>query len=216
MYLITVARAVESGHAEPISMSEIAGTLQVSVASANEMVRKLAARGLLTYEPYHGAGLTKDGRTIANRVLRTRRMWATFLADHLGFTPVEADDQACQLEHVTVPDAVDRLAAFLDDPATDPLGSPIPARGSTGAERSTVQSLDRLGIGRVARIVTVCAPRPINDFLVGEGLRVGATVTVIAVGESGLLVDTGGAPSHLARQVAGLIQVLPTDPAEQG
>ncbi len=55
MYLITVARAVEAGTAGPISISRIADALGVSVPSANEMVRKLDSRGLLIYEPYHGA-----------------------------------------------------------------------------------------------------------------------------------------------------------------
>ena len=106
MYLITVARAAEDGETGPIPIARVAKELHISVASANEMVRKLTARELLEYEPYRGVRLTDLGSRVAERVLRTRRLWATFLADHLGLTPVEADDQACLLEHVTLPDAV--------------------------------------------------------------------------------------------------------------
>src|SRR3989337_2616903 len=101
MYLITVARATEEGRSGPVPLALIADTLAVSVASANEMVRKLARP-------------------------RPRRLWGTFLADHLGLSPRAADDQACHLEHVTTPDSADRLAEFLGDPEADPLGLPIP------------------------------------------------------------------------------------------
>ena len=126
MYLITVAREDELGHDGPVRVAAIANALGVSVPSANEMIRKLDGRGLFSYEPYHGVRLTEAGRQVADQVLRTRRLWATFLADHLGFTPKDADDQACHLEHATSPEAADRLANFLGNPEAGPLGRPIP------------------------------------------------------------------------------------------
>ena len=113
MYLNTVARACEDGFVEPVPMAEIAQRLEVSVPSVHEMVNKLSDRGLVTYEPYKGVHLTEPGMEIACRVLRTRRLWATFLVEHLGFEPEDADRQACELEHVTADEAVERLAAFL-------------------------------------------------------------------------------------------------------
>ena len=113
MYLITVARAAEDGRTGPVPVAMLAEHLGVSVASTNEMVRKLAARDLLTYEPYRGVELTPLGARVSERVLRTRRLWSTFLANHLGLSPTEADDQACLLEHVTMPEATERLAAAL-------------------------------------------------------------------------------------------------------
>ena len=125
MYLITVAQAVEAGVSGPVSISKIAQALGVSVPSANEMVKKLSGRNLLTYEPYHGVELTAVGSLLADQVLRTRRLWATFLAEHLGFSPVDADAQACHLEHATSAEAADRLSAFLGNPEAGPLGRPI-------------------------------------------------------------------------------------------
>jgi len=206
MYLITVARAVESGRPEPVPMPVIAEALSVSVASANEMIRKLAARGLLIYEPYRGAGLTASGRAVANRVLRTRRLWATFLAEHLGFGPTEADDQACHFEHVTDPDAADRLAAFLGDPETDPLGRPIPAADATPLDHPAATALDGVPVGSDAEVVAIRAPRAAHDFLAAEGIRVGALIAVLATGESGVLVDAGD-PVNLTRSLAATIDV---------
>jgi DtxR family Mn-dependent transcriptional regulator len=126
MYLITVAVAEEEGRPGPLALADLAGSLAISPVSANQMVRRLQEQGLVEYHPYHGVALTPGGRQAARRVLRGRRLWATFLVAHLGFTPEEADALACSLEHVTPPEAADRLAQFLGNPAVGPLGNPIP------------------------------------------------------------------------------------------
>lgn len=212
MYLITVARAVEAGHPEPIPMPEIAESLGVSVASANEMIRKLAARGLLTYEPYRGSGLTASGRAVASRVLRTRRLWATFLVEHLGFGAAEADAQACHLEHVTEADAADRLATFLGDPATDPLGHPIPSALSPSIQQHLI-TLDEVPVGSDAEVAAIRAARATHDFLGAQGIAVGTQVTVLATSEAEVLI-AATEPVNLTRELAATIDVRPIGRAD--
>lgn len=206
MYLITVARVTEEGTDSPVPVAVLAKHLQVSVASVNEMVRKLAARDLVEYEPYRGVDLTPAGAVVAERVLRTRRLWATFLADHLGFSPGEADDQACLLEHVTMPEATDRLAGFLGDPSTGPLGRPIPP-SVTAARPSRSSRLSDLGVGSVAEIVAVSGSRQAIAFLDAEGITPGARVTVAAVGEAGLLLDVDQRQINVSAELARTVDV---------
>jgi DtxR family Mn-dependent transcriptional regulator len=205
MYLITVARAAEEGATGPIPVAKVAQELQISVASANEMVKKLTGRELLEYQPYRGVTLTPLGARVAERVLRTRRLWATFLAEHLGLTPQEADDQACLLEHVTLPDAVARLADFLGDPHTGPLGKPIPS--TTASTDPTTIRLADLAIGESGTVAGVDGAKPAMSFLGSEGITVGAKVTVHATGASGVLVDVGQAMVHLADDLASAVVV---------
>lgn len=113
MYLITVAVAEEQGHQGPMPLAALAQSLSITPVSANQMVRRLANRGLLEYHPYQGAMLTASGRAAARRVLRGRRLWTSFLVDHLGFDEREADTLACDLEHITPPRVADRLEGFL-------------------------------------------------------------------------------------------------------
>lgn len=209
MYLITVARAVESGRPEPIPMPVVAEALLVSVTSANEMVRKLLARGLMTYEPYHGVALTSAGWAVAGRVLRTRRLWATFLAEQLGFSPAEADEQACHLEHATSAEAVDRLATFLGDPDTDPLGAPIPARGIPGIEAVPSVTLGEIPTGFEVEVLAVGVEGAAQDFLGGEGIAPGEHVSVIASSATSVLVLARSA-INLTRELAGSIEVRAT------
>jgi DtxR family Mn-dependent transcriptional regulator len=143
---------------------------------------------------------------VASRVLRTRRLWATFLADHLGFAPIEADDQACHLEHATAPEAADRLATFLGDPATDPLGRPIPTVDSPPNERTAATTLDEVAVGCDAEVVAIRAPGAARDFLTAEDIAVGSRIAVIGSGDSGVLVEAGS-PVNLTRPLAATIDV---------
>ncbi len=206
MYLITVARAVEDGRTGPVPMTAIAADLDVSVASANEMVRKLASRDLLSYEPYRGVELTAAGSRVADRVLRIRRLWATFLAEHLGFGPSDADEQACQLEHVTTEAAADRLAGFLGDPEAGPLGRPIPRSSAPTTRPSSIRLAD-LGVGDEAEVVSVACSDRAREFLANEGLIPGARLSVAGVGGSGLLIDLASGPVHLSQELADTIEV---------
>lgn len=206
MYLITVARAAEDGVRGPVPVTAVAGTLHVSVAAANEMIRKLATRGLVEYQPYRGVELTAAGRRVADRVLRTRRIWSSFLAGHLEFTPSEADTLACQLEHVTPPDAADRLAAWLGDPEVGPLGRPIPPP-TVGAPRPARLPLADAEAGVVLEVVSIAADRSTAAFLAAEGVGIGGKLRVVGRGDMGLLIETGERRVHLDHATAAGVGV---------
>lgn len=208
MYLITVGRAVEGGVDGPVSISSIADALRVSVSSANEMVRKLVARGLLTYEPYRGVQLTPPGARIADQVLRTRRLWATFLVEHLGFSPVDADTQACDLEHTTSSETAERLAAFLGNPEAGPLGRPIPKLVSSSPRRQ-LTNLSDIAVGSRAEVISLTAADRILDFLRAERIVVGAHLRVAAAGSTGLLVELDGEAVHIDDSIVATIAVRP-------
>ena len=161
---------------------------------------------MLTYEPYHGVLLTKSGERIAAQVLRTRRLWATFLVDHLGFSPAAADDQACQLEHATTHEAADRLAAFLGNPEAGPLGHPIPV-GTGSAAPAITKQLNEIAVAETVEIVAIRAGDPTAEFLAAEGLRPGVSAQVIAQGATGMLVAVERATVHLSGEVAAAIDV---------
>lgn len=129
MYLITVAMAEEDGRQGPLPLGALAEALSISPVSANQMVRRLADRGLVDYHPYHGVVLTAGGRAAARRVLRGRRLWAGFLVEHLGFATEEADALACEFEHVTPPLLADRLEAFMARPGHRPGADQEDTRG---------------------------------------------------------------------------------------
>ena len=208
MYLLTIAVAAEDGHQGPLALAALAEALQVSPASVNEMVRKLEGRDLVSYEPYHGVSLTEAGLVVAHRVLRTRRLWARFLADHLGFTPHQADAMACDLEHVTPEEAAERLADYLGNPEAGPLGRPIPGASSVSG-RPSPEPLTSVPAGVTAELAVVAATGPAAGFLAGSGLEPGAVVEVLAIGGGGVLLGTARGQVHLVESTAAAILVHP-------
>jgi DtxR family Mn-dependent transcriptional regulator len=198
MYLITIARAVEDGRPEPIPVSHAARELDVSGVSANQMIRKLAGRGYVDYEPYQGVTLTESGRVVASSILRRRRLWGVFLSEQLGLTPERADEIACDFEHITPDDVADLLSAFLGDPASGPRGHSIPNGRSETVPPPTVR-LDAVPAGERRSVVGVNLSDGLRRFVETQGIVPGADVEVIGVGVGGdRLVAVGDTTSHLA------------------
>jgi DtxR family Mn-dependent transcriptional regulator len=203
MYLITVARAIEDGSTEPVSMSHIATQLDVTGVSVNQMIRKLDARGYVDYEPYRGVSLTDHGRSVASSILRRRRLWGVFLCEQLWMSPAGADDVACDLEHVTPDEVADLLSDFLGGPSSGPQGRPIPA-GADYASGPMTQPLSAMAAGSRAVIVSVDLPEVIAVFVADQGLDPGVSIEVLGVGKHGdRLVSIDGASLHLGADIAG-------------
>ena len=207
MYLITIARAVENGQSEPVPVSHAARELAVSGVSANQMIRKLAGRGYVEYQPYQGVTLTDSGRSVASSILRRRRLWGVFLSEQLGHTPDRADQVACDFEHVTPDDVADLLSGFLGDPSAGPRGHSIPdATGGNAAPTTT--GLDTLQAGERRPIAHVDLPGELKSFIDAQGITPGAEIAVLAVGSRGdRLIAVDGATSQLSADLVAGIKV---------
>jgi DtxR family Mn-dependent transcriptional regulator len=207
MYLITVARAIEDGRTEPVSMSHVATQLDVTGVSVNQMIRKLDARGYVDYEPYRGVSLTDHGRVVASSILRRRRLWGVFLSEQLGMSPARADDAACDFEHVTPDEVADLLSDFLGDPSTGPQGRAIPA-GVANVSAPETQLLSAMAAGTQTAIASVDLPKPLAAFVADQGLIPGVSIEVLGVGKHGdRLVSIDGECLHLGTEIADGIRM---------
>ncbi len=130
-------------HGTAAGTKELAAALRIAPASVSGMVRRLAAQGLIAYERYRGARLTDKGRRAALGTLRRHRVIEAYLAEALGYPWDRVHDEAELLEHAASDELVDRMAAAIGEPETDPHGAPIPARDGTMDERR-LASLDDL------------------------------------------------------------------------
>jgi DtxR family Mn-dependent transcriptional regulator len=151
-YLQTICKL--SGEQSPVALSALAGRLGVSSVSANEMIKKLAARDLVTYEPYKGVTLTAEGRTQALRVIRRHRLWERFLTDVLGIPWDQVHEEACQLEHATSALVEEKLAQLLNEPETCPHGHPVAGTDCFCDDEETFL-LSEIGPGQRAVILYV-------------------------------------------------------------
>jgi DtxR family Mn-dependent transcriptional regulator len=96
----------------PASTGDIADRLDVSPASANEMIGKLEDRGLCSHEKYKGVDLTEDGIKQARDALGNYCIIERFLLEVL-----EVEDfrtEARQLEAVIDETVADRLDTIIE------------------------------------------------------------------------------------------------------
>jgi manganese/zinc/iron transport system permease protein len=73
-----------------------------------------------------GLELTNGGRVEARELIRSHRLWETYLFKHLHYDPKELHFAAEQFEHITDAEMRAALAERTDSPPTDPHGREIP------------------------------------------------------------------------------------------
>lgn len=116
---------------EPITPSALAGKLGIAPSSVTEMVKKLAALGLVTHVPYGAVRLNELGTTRALEVVRRHRLIETWLVNEMGYTWDTVHDEAEVLEHALSDRLLEAIDARLGHPRRDPHGDPIPAADGT-------------------------------------------------------------------------------------
>jgi DtxR family transcriptional regulator, Mn-dependent transcriptional regulator len=203
-YLVSILRLSQGD--EPVPLSRLAESLNISPISVNQMCRKLQDQGLVEYTPYKGVSCTPEGWQLAVRILRRHRLWEVFLVDHLEMTWEEAHDAACLLEHSTPDTVVNRLDRYLGHPRVNPRGDPIPGSGGT-FEPPVLRSLAEAEVGQQAYYVRCQADEATCAFLASQGLRAGAPLRVLAIAPEGVLIEVGGRPLALQRTVAAAVRV---------
>jgi len=171
---------------DPITPSVLAGKLGVAPSSVTEMVKKLAAAGLVSHVPYGAVRLTEEGERRAIGIIRRHRLIETWLVREMGYGWDEVHDEAEVLEHALSDRLLERIDERLGRPSLDPHGDKIPdAEGQI--EREAFVLLADAPVGHVGRVLRVRDRDPeLLREIEGAGIDVGREV---AVTERGVLLD---------------------------
>lgn len=158
--------------------NDIANKLAIAAASVSGMVRRLADHGLVSYERYRGVRLTDAGRRAALRTIRRHRVIEAYLARALGYPWDRVHEEAERLEHAVSDELVDRMAAAVGEPDTDPHGHPIPTRDGVIDETRHL-TLSDLARGQRSRVMRVSdEDSELLRYLAKIGVRPGVVVVV--------------------------------------
>lgn len=203
-YLKTVYAHTE-WQPEPITPSGLAGALGVAPSSVTEMVKKMAAQGLVQHVPYGAIRLTDAGRARALAVVRRHRLIETWLVREMGYAWDEVHDEAEILEHALSDRLLEAIDERLGRPERDPHGDAIPAADGSLVSEPCVR-LDAAPTGHVGRVIRIsdrdpAVLRALDEAGVGPG--------------SELRVSDGadGASVALTVNIAGTTRVIPRDAA---
>jgi len=126
-YLKIIYKLEDNSSEKGVQTSVIAERLSISQASVSNMLKKLAERDFISYEPYYGVSLTSSGRKIALNMVRKHRILELYLVERLNYSWDEVDEEAEVLEHAISDKLANRMWDDLGQPTHDPHGSPIPS-----------------------------------------------------------------------------------------
>jgi len=170
----------------PITPSQLAAKLGIAPSSVTEMVKKLAAAGLVSHVPYGAVRLTDDGEQRALAIIRRHRLIETWLVREFDYAWDEVHDEAEVLEHTISDRLLEGIDARLGRPRFDPHGDAIPdAAGRIDREPFVV--LADAATGHAGRVLRVDDRDPeLLRTLESAGLAIGGEVVVIP---GGLRID---------------------------
>ena len=166
---------------QTVGVGEIASALDIKAPTVTDMMKKLAAKGLVQYTPYKALELTPKGRDAALMVVRRHRLWELFLVEVLGFRWDEVHDVAEELEHVQSEQLIAAIDRVLQYPRFDPHGDPIPDRDGRLPEVTAIP-LTHAGAGKRYTIQGVSNhTTAFLQYLDRHHLAIGETITVTYV-----------------------------------
>jgi DtxR family Mn-dependent transcriptional regulator len=122
-------------------VSEIAARLGVRMPSVVLALKGLAGKGLVAYEHYGLARLTRTGRAEARRIYERHEGLRRFLGGFLGVDAATAEADACRIEHALSARTMRRLRRFLE----------FVGDGSPGSRPCAAEFRDYLATGRRRR-----------------------------------------------------------------
>ncbi|MEV4668865.1 metal-dependent transcriptional regulator [Microbacterium sp. LWO12-1.2] len=168
----------------PITPSVLAAKLGIAPSSVTEMVKKLAAAGLVSHVPYGAVRLTDAGTRRALAMVRRHRLIETWLVREFDYGWHEVHDEAEVLEHTISDRLLEGIDTRLGRPRFDPHGDAIPdADGHV--EREPFVLLADAAVGHVGRVLRVDDRDPeILRAVEAAGIAVGVDVSVTPGGFS--------------------------------
>jgi len=156
-----------------VIQARIAERIGVSRPAVSEMIRKLDAEGLVT--TVRGRiRLSRQGRELAELVVRRHRLAERFLTDILGLSWADAHREAGKWEHIMSAAVEEAMNRVLGEPTTCPHGNPIPGSEYVAPDARPLSELAAGSRFTVSRIPEELEFAPgVLDFLERSALTPG-------------------------------------------
>ncbi len=126
-YLEAIAKLSEEETS--VRVTQISKMMGVKKPSVTAALHKLSEDGLVKHRRYGLVELTREGRMIAEEVMRRHEVLFRFLSEVLDIDPETAQEDACRMEHSLSPTSLERLAKFVEFVMTCPKGEPVWHKG---------------------------------------------------------------------------------------
>lgn len=165
-----------------ISTGELAALVNVTSGTATSMMKKLQKEGYVIYLSHQGCTLTEKGAQYGLRILRRHRLLETFLVTILGLGWEEAHQEAERLEHSASDELIDTISEKLGNPAKDPNGNAIPAKGQSSFILTDIP-FSQAPLNRFFVVSRIDSNSRMAEYLQSETIVVGSQVKMLRIDE---------------------------------
>ncbi|MBZ5496510.1 MAG: metal-dependent transcriptional regulator [Acidobacteriia bacterium] len=145
----------EKGKDAPEEIFHEAGT-QVTA----EHLGALRRQDLITIDNAQRVRLAKEGRKLAERIIRRHRLAERLICDALGAHVDDSEDAACEFEHILAEGIANSICTLLGHPRFCPHGKPIPEGECCRRTQEELQPIlvsgDQLDVGETGTIAYLC------------------------------------------------------------
>ena len=142
--------------------ARLADRLEVSRPAVSQAVGRLKKLGLVSQDRYGAIGLTREGRTVAENVVRRHFLLEHLLVGVLDYPWDKSDVEAGTLQASLSDELTEYLSHRLGDPQTCPHGNPLPG---SDIEKSYLEapSLSEADPGRKVKIIRITEEGELTD-----------------------------------------------------
>ncbi|MBF0288743.1 MAG: metal-dependent transcriptional regulator [SAR324 cluster bacterium] len=141
----------------PVKATHLATRIQSSPSTVHATLSRMQRDLLIQVDHKKNITLTGEGEAQAKDLVIRHHLAETFLCNTLGIPWYQVHKHAHQLEHAMTPLVVEKLAQFLNHPATCPHGVPTQGHSDPALQQSI--PLDQTATGMQIKIVMI------NEYL---------------------------------------------------
>jgi DtxR family Mn-dependent transcriptional regulator len=162
--------------------ARLADRLEVSRPAVSQAVGRLKKLGLVDQDRYGAIGLTQEGRTVAENVVKRHFLVEHVLVGILNYPWDKSDVEAETLQASLSDELTSFLVKKLGNPQTCPHGNPMPG---SAIEKAYLEapSLEDAGVGTKIKIIRITEEGEMTDgmlsFCQENGIEPGRKVTVV-------------------------------------
>ena len=167
-----------------VIQARIAERMGISRPAVSEMIKRLEHEGLVEIDGK--IRLTRQGRTLAEQVVRRHRLAERFLTDILQLSWAEAHHEAGKWEHVISESVELAINRVLGGPTTCPHGNPIPGSSYAAPDAHPLSALavgDKFTVSRIPEELEFTPG--LLDFLEESAITPGRIGTITAASPDG-------------------------------
>ena len=209
-YLKTIAEAESEG--ETVIAATLSRWLGVSAPAVTMAIRRLKRDELIRVAPSGEITLRREGRKIADRLLKRHHLIERMLTEVFGMEWYKVHEEAEQLEHAVSADFERKLQEKLGDGESCPHGNRVGMDRPEDRRSRGWTPLDEAPHGEEVRVTSVFErDRKLLEYLDGLGIRPGARVRLTSLNYDDTIALRVSSPQmqtvQLGRAAAGKVWV---------